>query len=199
MKSPQKSHANSWPFYLVGFIIIIVAFFKHPSIRSSFELGNSQMWGNLLIQTNDENQNFTQDFWKFREFYSKGTIYLQKYQDLLIPNDIIDVYALPNSFEKYLLFKSNNVVSIEGFVDPKSEVFVYEDNYLNRWEVIKQTKTTQILKSKSQNVALVISKHNLDQASIANGYLHFDLRDKAFWSENQNKKWLVVCLVTLDK
>ncbi len=198
MKTAKKSQANTFTYLVVAFIIILIACLKQPTLRSTLGIGNNRMWQELVDQINSDNQNVVQELWKFRDFYSRGTIYLQKNQELVIPDELSSALTFPNSFKPYLVYEAPKIRSVEGSISATDAVF-FSKELLDTlgWELLTQTSNVQVIKAKNTNVALVIAVFDLETASTANGYLYFDMREKKFRESVIDKKWLVVSLVTL--
>jgi len=65
------------------------------------------------------------------------------------------------------------------------------------YQLTMQTATTQVITNQAKTDAVIIAVFDLEESGLANGYLHFDLRDELFKESLSNKKWLVVSLVKL--
>ncbi|GIK83891.1 MAG: hypothetical protein BroJett025_05130 [Patescibacteria group bacterium] len=195
----KKSHANSTVYFVVGLLILVIAFIQQPTLRSWLGIGNTKMWNDLVQTVNSGSQSVAQDVWMFREFYSRGRIYLQKQQQFPIPEELSSTVSLPESFSPYLLFRSPKLVSIEGSFIQTDSLF-FSEKYLKSlgWEMVAQSSSTQIVTSKDKTVALIISVFDIQEASTANGYLYFDLRDNTFAQAMNQKKWLTISLVSLQ-
>lgn len=198
MKIIKKSHVNILTYGLVCLIILVIAFIRQPSLRARLKINNNKMWQELLSNINLDNKTLPQDFWKFRDFYSRGEIYLQKNQEINIPESISSIVKVPESFDLYLLFVSPMLLSIEGNISENDQVFLSQQS-INKlgYKLITQTATTQVISNQLMTNAVIISVFDLDEYGLANGYLHFDLRNDLFRESLNNKKWLVISLVAL--
>lgn len=195
----KKSQAKTWTFLFIGLLITVVAIFRHPSIKPMLSYDSQQTWQKLIRVLESDSKLEAQDLWKFREFYSRGTIYLSKYQDIGIPSDISSNFEVPGSFVQHLSFNSSKVQSIEGSLDAseaKNVFFAKEDIREDDWEIVIQTDSVQVIEQ-HKNKAVIIGLFDMETAGQANGYLHFDLRDDDFKKAHENKKWLVISYVKL--
>lgn len=198
MKINKKSHVNILTYAFVGLIILTVAFIRQPTLHSILKFNNSKMWQDLLVNISLDNKTLPQDLWKFREFYFRGEIYLQKNQEIIVPQSISSIVRLPASFNSYLLFVSPMLLSIEGNISTKDQVFLSQRSIDELgYTLTMQTETTQVITNELMKNAIVISIFDFETYGLANGYLHFDLRDKLFKESLNDKKWLVVSLVDL--
>jgi len=199
MKINKKSCENIWAYLLVGLIIIVLSGLRQPTLRAWLQINNDTMWQTLVEQVNENNLTLGQDLWQFREFYSRGSIYLQKYQTLDVPEELSSIVSFPSSFQPYLLFKSPKIISIEGYAILVDSFFFSQTALsASQWELLLQTNTVQILTNKYTKIALIMAVFDPEVASTANGYLYFDMREELFRTSMQEKKWLVVSLVKLQ-
>jgi len=198
MKINKKSQVNILTYVLVCLIILAIAVIRQPTLRAWTKINNKQMWQELLVNINLNDETLPQDLWQFREFYSRGQIYLQKNQEISIPPSILAVVKLPDSFNPYLLFTSPMLLSIEGDISENDQVFLSPQS-INElgYQLTMQTATTQVITNQAKTDAVIIAVFDLEESGLANGYLHFDLRDELFKESLSNKKWLVVSLVKL--
>ena len=200
MKLFKKSHAKVITFIIALLVIVIVAFLRHPSLKSFIfsSYNHQQSWKNLHETLSSNKISEAQNLWQFREFYSRGTIYLAKYQNLTVPTDISSNFQLPTSFIPHTLYLSDQIQSIEGTIDNNSPVFFTQENLPNiDWAETYKSEKIQIIENNKINSAIIIGVFNIEEASIANGYLYFDFRDEEFQTKNSNNKWLVVSVVNL--
>lgn len=196
----KKSQAKVIAFFVASIVILSVAFLQHPSLKDvlfpSYHYQSS--WQKLFVNLNSNNVVEAQVLWQFREFYSRGTISLAKFQNLSIPANISDVYQAPTSFIPYSLYVSDQIESIEGMVDTNVPIFFVNEELLDLgWIETFKSNNVQIIENKQTQMGLIIGLYDFQEASLANGYLYFDLRDENFQAENNNKKWLVVSIVNL--
>jgi hypothetical protein len=192
----KKSQAKTQVLLFTGLIIVVVAILRHPSIKTMLSSDSKQSWQKLIQVLESDNGLEAQNIWQFREFYSRGTIYLSKYQVLEVPSNISSNFEVPTSFVQHMSFNSNKIQSIEGSIDKAENVFFNKEDLWQDWKITTQTDSVQIIEQ-NKDKALIIGLFDMETAGQANGYLHFDLRDDNFKKAHENKKWLVVSYVKL--
>lgn len=198
MKLNKKSQANTWIYFVTGLFIIAIAIIQQPTLRSQFGIGNHLLWQSLVTKVTQNHPTIVQEIWMFRDFYSRGTLHLQKQQEITIPHEISSVIRLPETLTPYLFFESPKIKSIEGSLN-NAEAILFSQEVVNQpnWELLAQSDSVIILESQTNNTALIIGIFDLETAQTANGYLYFDLQKKSFKESMNNKRWLVISLVSL--
>ena len=81
MNPLKKSQAKNILLVLTTAIIIGVAFLRHPSLKPMLSFNSQQTWQGLFAKLESGEAQEAQELWVFREFFSRGTIYLAKNQD----------------------------------------------------------------------------------------------------------------------
>lgn len=197
MNLHKKIHPNHVLLVSATIIIIVIAFLRHPSLKPMLSFNSQQTWNSLISNLESGPENEAQEIWIFREFFSRGTIYLSKYQELDVPSEISENFSVPESFDQQMSFVSGKVLGVEGTIDSTQKVFFNDEDLKGTgWEIYLQTENVQILEREKKE-AYIIGVFDMQTASEANGYLHFDYRDDDFKQANQNKKWLVVDYVQI--
>jgi hypothetical protein len=179
-----KTYLN---FTIVAILIISIALLRHPSLSSGYTLQKYIDNINTLdqLQSDDNSIKQAQELWKFREFYSRGEIVLSKYENITYPTIIAEF--LPESFDVYLLFSAKKTKSIEGTISTEDW-----NKLLSEYD-----KGINFVKSEDGSNTIIIGLFDIESASKANGFLHFDLRNDEFKKNSENKMWLVVTMVRL--
>ena len=194
----KKSQANVWLLCSVAIFITIIAVIRHPSIRPMLSYTSQQTWQDLIKTLENQSSTEAQDLWEFREFYSRGTVTLARYQTLQTPTEFPDVLKLPTSFMHHTAFSSSKIQSIEGSIESSEDVFFSKEDLRELpWQILLQTESVQIIGNTTETQALIIGVFDMETASTANGYLYFDWLNDDFKTQHENKKWLVVSLVTI--
>lgn len=198
MNALKKSSAKSIVFIITAVLISLIALFRLPSFKPMLSYTQHITWQDFILDVESGSDNEAQTLWEFREFYSRGIIYLSKFQELQIPETLTEFYTIPNSFVPHTLFHSDKIDSIEGFIDADTNPFLtQEDVHESGWAIHVQTDQIQIVRNHSETGFLIIATFDLETASQANGYLYFDMRDKNFAEEHKNKKWVVISFVKI--
>jgi len=204
MNRIKKSQAKYLAFFLTGFLIFSLALVLHPSIRSLFPQYRSNLFKELIstVSSPDSQTALVQSFWEFREFYSRGNITLAKHTQITVPSKITSVILLPDEFTPYLAFNSNKITSIEGFVPSQIQILISKEALQTKtgenWSLKANSSQYRVFVNQTNKKALIITRFDLETASKANGYLHFDLREDAFVQQHKDDVWVTISLVELD-
>jgi hypothetical protein len=204
MNRIKKSQAKYLVFFLTGFLIFILGILLHPTTRSLFPHYRTNLYNELIMDISSPRSevSMVQDFWKFREFYSRGEITLAKHSEVTIPEQISSVMTVTEGFTPYLDFHSDKIVSVEGTLSNQDTILVpLEDLSTDKWEGWKlraDSSQYRVLENETEQKALIITRFELETASKANGFLHFELRDEEFVQEHASDVWVTISLVDLN-
>ncbi|MBI5045138.1 MAG: hypothetical protein HZC02_04375 [Candidatus Levybacteria bacterium] len=188
----KTSHDNLM-FFLIFGIILASFFLLNPKTSSFLKMDREKEWEMFMHTLIDDPIN-PQVFWKFREFYSYGSILYNKAgiankNITSIPEEFLIPDAKNANNNPVLYFESNKIASVDIITDAKTidQVMSIPKN------TIKYDKNELVYQS-GDNVTIAFIKSISDLRKV-NGYLDYDGKDKSML---EGKKWLNLTRIKLN-
>lgn len=194
----EKNKRLLVPLGLIGGVIALFIFL-HPTFSSTiFAFQRQNKWNTFSKIVKNENNFQSQEYWRFREFYSLGNFVFRENgfseSDTRKILQEIDIPVSQSSLTlPFLLYRSDHFVSLDSLVNSSSLSAVLDQEYLNIQETVLDTEQLKMYKTDSRTVKIIFIKP-IGEMKIANGFFDYSKIDPAVIKD---KYWINISTVSL--